>query len=84
MFIYVIFGGILSLSTFLSRLHIENIKLSFSDLVKATILCVFEITVLRYIILIARFSSFIGYKKKRNEWDRVERTKMEFKSEKFS
>ena len=35
-------------------------------------------------ILIARFSSFIGYKKKRNEWDRVERTKMEFKSEKFS
>ena len=80
MLIYIIFGGVLSLTTFLARLHIENIKLSFKDVVKAIILCVLEITVLRFILLIARLSAFIGYKKKRNIWERAERTKIEFKT----
>lgn len=82
--IYILFGGILSLCTFLSRLHVENVKLSLRDIIKAVILCVFEITVLRFIVLIARLSSFIGYKKNKKEWDRAERIKIEFKSAKFN
>lgn len=82
--IYILFGGILSLCTFLSRLHIDNIKLSFRDVVKAACLCVFEITVLRFIVLIARFSAFFGYKKGKYEWDRAERTEMKYKSSKVS
>lgn len=84
MIIYVLFGGILSLCTFLSRLHVENVKLSLKDVLKASALCVFEITVLRFIVLIARLSAFIGYKKNKKEWDRVKRTKIEFKSAKFN
>lgn len=79
MFIYILFGGILSLCTFLSRLHVENIKLSFRDILKAMVLCVFEITILRYIVLLARISSFIGYKKHKKTWDRAERIRVEYK-----
>ena len=81
--IYILFGGMLSLCTFLSRLHIENIKLSFYDVVKAILLCVFEITILRFIVLLARFSAFFGYKKHKNEWDRVERIQIKYKSSKI-
>lgn len=81
--IYILFGGILSLCTFLSRLHVENIKLSFRDILKAMLLCVLEITVLRYIVLFARISSFFGYKKNRNIWDRAERISVEYKSARF-
>ncbi len=83
MFIYILFGGILSLCTFLSRLHVENIKLSFRDVFKAMALCILEITVLRYIVLLARISSFIGYKKNKKTWDRVERVQVEYKSSKI-
>ena len=82
--IYILFGGILSLCTFLSRLHIDNIKLSVRDVVKAICLCVFEITILRFIVLIARFSAFFSYKKGKYEWDKVERTKIKYNSSKFS
>lgn len=81
--IYILFGGILSLCTFLSRLHVENIKLSFRDIIKAMLLCILEITVLRYIVLFARISSFFGYKKNKNIWDRAERISVEYKSAKF-
>lgn len=81
--IYILFGGILSLCTFLSRLHVENIKLSFRDILKAMLLCVLEITVLRYIVLFARISSFFGYKKNKNIWDRAERISVEYKSARF-
>ncbi len=83
MLIYILFGGILSLCTFFARLHIENIKLSFRDIIKAMLLCTLEITVLRFIILLARFSAFIGYKKRKHEWDRVERIRIEYKSSKL-
>lgn len=81
--IYILFGGILSLCTFFSRLHVENIKLSFRDIIKAMLLCILEITVLRYIVLFARISSFFGYKKNKNIWDRAERISVEYKSAKF-
>ena len=80
MLIYILFGGILSLCTFLSRLHVENIKLSLGDVLKAMFLCVLEITVLRYIVLLARISSFFGYKKNKKIWDRAERISVEYKS----
>lgn len=78
MLIYIVFGSILSLCTFFARIHVENIKLSFKDVIKAILLCAFEITILRLIILIARLSAFIGYKKKRKVWDKVERTKIDY------
>ncbi len=77
MLMYIIFGSILSLCTFFSRIHVENIKLSFRDVVKAILLCALEISVLRFILLFARFYSFIGYKKKKKVWDRAERHAME-------
>ncbi|MBQ8892089.1 MAG: glycosyltransferase family 2 protein [Bacilli bacterium] len=77
--IYIVFNSFLSFSIFLSRLHVENIKLSVYDFWKALLLSIFEITILRFIILTARFSAFIGYNKQKYVWDRVERKKIEYK-----
>lgn len=78
MLIYIFFGAVLSLCTFFARIHVENIKLSVWDVLKAILLCSFEITILRFILLVARLSAFIGYKKKRKVWDQVDREKIDF------
>lgn len=83
MIIYIIFGSVTSLCAFLSRLHVENIKLSIRDVIKAILLCSFEITVLRFFVLMARMSAFIGYKKNKNIWDRAERIGNKYKSATF-
>ena len=78
MIMYVIFNSLLSFSIFLSRLHVENIKLSLDDFIKAAILSVFELIFLRYVVLVARFSAFLGYKKQKHVWDRVDRREMKY------
>ena len=63
----------MSFSIFISILHVENVKLSVFDFFKALILSFFELTILRTIVLIARFSAFIGYKKQKKVWDKADR-----------
>ena len=48
MLIYILFGAILSLCTFFARVHVENIKLSFRDVVKAILLCGLDRTKIDY------------------------------------
>lgn len=74
--IYAIFGGVLSFTTFLARIHVENLKLSFRDLIKAVFISMFEITILRTILVVVRFFSFFGRKHKRT-WGQIKRYNVE-------
>ena len=78
MLIYIVFNSMLSFSIFFSRLHVENIKLTILDFLKALALSIFEITILRVVILSARFSAFIGYRKHKYVWERVDRRKIKY------
>ena len=54
---------------------IEN----FMDVVKAVLLCFFEVCILRFIMAFVRATAFIGYKKKKMNWGRIERQKINIK-----
>ena len=77
--IYAVFSAILSLTAFFSRIHTIGLSLSFSDAVKAVLLCVFEISCLRFILAFVRATAFRGYRKKKMQWGRIERKKIELK-----
>ncbi len=77
--IYAVFGSILSLTAFFSRMYTSNLKVTFSDALKASLLCIFEITCLRFVMAWVRATAFIGYRKKKLQWGRIERKKINFK-----
>lgn len=77
--IYAVFGSILSLTAFFSRMYTSNLKVTFKDAAKACFLCLFEITCLRFVLAWVRATAFIGYKKKKMQWGRIERKKINFK-----
>lgn len=77
--IYAVFSAILSLSAFFSRIYTTNMKLSVSDSIKAILLCFFELTCLRFILAWVRSTAFIGYRKKKLNWGRIERKKINLK-----
>ena len=74
--IYALFGSILSLTAFFARIHTIDLKLSIGDVMKAVLLCFFEITFLRFVMAFVRSTAFIGYKKKKLQWGRIERKKI--------
>lgn len=74
--IYALFGSMSSVTSFFARIYVNNMKVSFFDVIKVLLLCFFEITILRFYLSIVRMFSFLGYKKKKNNWGTIERVKM--------
>jgi len=77
--IYAIFGSILSLTAFFSRIQTIDLKVSFSDGMKAVMLCLAEVACLRLILAYVRATALIGYKEKKMNWGRIERKKIDLK-----
>ena len=75
--IYALFGSILSLTAFFARIHTIDLKITARDVMKAVFLCFFEITFLRFVMAFVRRTAFIGYKKKKLQWGRIERKKID-------
>lgn len=74
--LYALFGALLSVTSFFARIYVNNTKISILDLIKVFLLCFVEITLLRFYLSIVRMFSFVGYKKKRNEWGSIKRYKL--------
>lgn len=77
--IYAVFSSVLSLSAFFARIQTIDLKISFTDVMKAILLCVFEVTCLRFILAFVRMTAFIGYRKKKLHWGHIERKKIDLK-----
>ena len=77
--IYVVYTAILSLTAFFARVHTIDLKLTPSDILKAVGLCVIEVSCLRFIMAWVRITALIGYRRKKNDWGRIERQKIEYK-----
>lgn len=77
--IYAVFGCILTLTAFFARTQTIDLKITLKDTGKAVMLCFFEISVLRFIMAFVRATAFIGYKKKKLNWGRIERKKINIK-----
>ena len=77
--IYAIFGCVLTLTAFFARIQTIDLKISLKGALKAVMLCFFEISCLRFIMAGVRATAFIGYKKKKLNWGRIERKKINLK-----
>ena len=77
--IYAVFGSVLTMTAFFARIQTIDLKIKFLDFVKAAGLCIVEITVLRFVMAWTRATAFIGYKKKKLRWDKLERKKIDLK-----
>lgn len=75
--IYAIFGCVLTLTAFFARIQTIDLKISWMDSIKALLLCFFEVCFLRFIMAFVRTTAFFGYKKKKNNWGRINRTKLD-------
>lgn len=76
--IYVVYSAILSLTAFFARIHTIDLKLTFSDVLKAVGLCALEVSCLRFILAWVRATSLIGYQKKKQSWGQIQRRKINF------
>ncbi len=74
--LYTLFGCIMTLTTFFTRVHLANNVLSFTDACKAFLVCIFEIVVLRFILMVSRLTTVFSSKKKKMKWDKLKRMEM--------
>lgn len=76
--VYAVFGSVLSLTAFFARIQTIDLTLTFRDVMKAVLLCFFEIVFLRFVLAFVRMTAFIGYKKKKMQWGKIERKHIDF------
>ena len=77
--LYLLFGSMLSMTSFFARTQTAELTLSFKDVLKAMLMCLFEITFMHFIMTYVRSTAFIGYRKKKLQWGRIERKKINLK-----
>ena len=73
---YALYGILLTLTAYFSRIYNIDQKLSFRELILAITACFFETTFLRFYLEFVRVTAFVGYKKNKLNWDKLERKKM--------
>lgn len=77
--IYALYSSVLSLTAFFSRVQTTDMDLTLLDVMKAILLCFFEISFLRFVLAFERATALIGYKRKKNKWGKIERKKIQIK-----
>ena len=71
--VYSFYNMLLTLTAFFQTLYVEHIKITFKDVMKAICMCMLENFLFRYIIAAIRATAFIGYKKRKVQWGRIQR-----------
>ena len=73
---YALYGILLTLTAYFSRIYTIDQRLSFRELLLAITACFFETTFLRFYLAFVRVTAFVGYKKNKLNWGKLERKKM--------
>lgn len=71
--VYALFGCVLTLTSFFTRLYLHKMRISIGDALKAIALCGFELVVLRFVLMLVRVEALLGYRKNRHVWGEKER-----------
>lgn len=75
--IYAVFGAVMSLTAFFSRVHTRDLRLSVSDVVRAVGLSVVEVTLVRLVLAVTRLLALVGHRRRGRVWERAERRRMD-------
>ncbi|MDD6767789.1 MAG: glycosyltransferase [Coriobacteriaceae bacterium] len=71
--IYALFGAVMSLTAFFSRVQTRDLSISVADILRALLLSVVEVTALRFVMAVTRMGALLGYRKHKGKWERAER-----------
>lgn len=81
-FIYAAYAALMSLSAFFSRVQTRDLKLTASDVLRAVLLALLEVSVLRFIMAVTRMLALVGYRRRGRRWETVGRTELNAGNEK--
>lgn len=73
--LYSLYGAVLTITAFFQRIYTQNLKINFWDIIKAILICILENIFFRHVLSFVRVTSFFGYKKNKNTWGSITRTK---------
>ena len=74
-FLYSIYGAILTLTAFFQRIYTQNLSISVLDVLRAIYMCFLESVFFRYVLSLGRMLAFVGYRKNKNKWGSIKRVK---------
>ena len=77
--VYALFGASLTMTSFFARVQASDVSVSGKDMWKAWLMCLFEITFMHFVMTYVRATAFVGYRKKKLQWGRIERKKIDLK-----
>lgn len=72
--LYLLFSIIVTITAFILRVFVQNTPLKIQDVGRAIAVTIMETFAYRYILSWVRVTSFRGYRKKKDEWGKIERT----------
>jgi hypothetical protein len=77
--LYALFGASLTMTSFFARVQVSDVKLRFFDVLKAALMCLLELVFMHTVLTYVRATAFFGYRKKKLQWGRIERKKINSK-----
>ena len=66
---------IITLTAYFARAQTVDLHITPGDSLRVTALCVLEVTVLRFVLTIVRFTALFGYKNGKTSWGSISRYK---------
>ena len=66
---------IITLTAYFARTQTVDLHITPGDSLRVTALCVLEVTVLRFVLTIVRFTALFGYKNGKTSWGSISRYK---------
>ena len=74
---YAAYGAAMTMTAFFQRIYTQNLRITLLDAARALAMCFMESLFFGYVLSFVRITSFIGYKRKKNQWGAIKRVKQQ-------
>ena len=74
---YAAYGAAMTMTAFFQRIYTQNLRITLLDAARALAMCFMESLFFRYVLSFVRVTSFIGYRRKKNQWGAIKRVKQQ-------
>lgn len=78
--LYVLFGSMLTVISFITRNFLSDTRCNFKDILKAFLLCLPENIFLRFLMAWTRLFAILFYRGKQTKWGQIKRYKIDYDS----
>ncbi len=76
-FVYVLYGMILSITSYLTTIHLQGLSIKPVSILKIIGLSLLETTYIHFVMLWTRATALVGYRKNKRNWGTIQRKKID-------